>query len=88
MDQDEWDEAKNDANRRKHGIGFELVYDLDWSKAKFKADERFDYGENRRLAFGRIEGRGYAIVFVIRGERVRIISVRRAHDTELQEYDL
>jgi len=80
MDQDEWDEAKNDANRRKHGI--------DWSKAKFKADERFDYGENRRLAFGRIEGRGYAIVFVIRGERVRIISVRRAHDTELQEYDL
>jgi hypothetical protein len=88
MDPYEWDEAKNDANQLKHGIGFELIYEFDWSKAVVEADDRFDYGEGRGLAYGRIDGRGYAVVFVIRGDHVRIISIRRMHEKELKLYDL
>ena len=88
MDPYEWDEAKSAANRLKHGVGFEIVYAFDWSKAVHQIDERYEYGEIRRLAFGRLDGLGYAIVFVIRGERVRIISVRRARDKELSLYGL
>jgi len=61
MDPYEWDETKNAAHRLKHGIGFEIVEDFDWSKAVVEADERFDYGERRALAYGRIAGKGYAI---------------------------
>ena len=31
MDSFVWDEAKNAENRAKHGIGFEIVYEMDWS---------------------------------------------------------
>jgi hypothetical protein len=29
----EWDEAKYAANLEKHGVGFELVYEFDWTNA-------------------------------------------------------
>lgn len=88
MDPYEWDETKYATNLRKHRIRFELIYRFDWSKAAYDVDDRYDYGEERQLAFGRIDGRGYAIVFVIRGHRVRIVSIRRAHDKELAVYGL
>lgn len=88
MDPYEWDESKYATNLKKHQIAFELIYEFDWSNAKFDVDDRFDYGEERLLAFGRIDGRGYAVVYVKRGDRVRIISMRRAHDKELAVYDL
>ncbi|MEP7241505.1 MAG: BrnT family toxin [Devosia sp.] len=87
MDQYEWDEAKNQANRAKHGIGFELIYEFDWSTASFRPDTRFDYGEERNIAYGRIRGRGYAVVYVERNDRVRVISLRPAHEQEMQRYE-
>lgn len=47
MDLYEWDEVKYQANLRKHGIAFELIYQFDWSKAASRLDERFEYGEVR-----------------------------------------
>lgn len=47
MDVYEWDAGKYTTNLVKHGIPFELVYEFDWSKAYFKPDRRFDYGEDR-----------------------------------------
>lgn len=86
MDPYEWDEAKNAANKLKHGIGFELIAEFDWSNATYAADRRFDYGEDRVVAYGRIGLRGYAIVYVRRGDRVRIISLRPAHEKEMRRY--
>ena len=68
MDPYEWDESKYATNLKKHQIAFELIYEFDWSNAKFDVDDRFDYGEERLLAFGRIDGRGYAVVYVKRGD--------------------
>lgn len=53
----EWDDAKDAANRLKHGIGFDRVVEFDWDNAVFQQDVRFDYGEERFRAFGRIAGR-------------------------------
>ena len=88
MDRYEWDEGKYAANLLEHGISFELIYQFDWSSAVIKPDRRFDYGEDRVIAFGRIEGRGYAVVYVRRGDRLRIISLRPAHEKEMRGYGL
>jgi uncharacterized DUF497 family protein len=47
-------------------------------------DDRFDYGERRLRAYGRIDGLGHCIVFTLRGETMRLISFRRAHEKELR----
>ena len=86
MDPYEWDETKYATNLLKHQIRFELVYGFDWDKAYLKPDRRFDYGEDRMIAYGRIEGRGYAIVYTRRADRVRIISLRPAHEKEMRRY--
>lgn len=88
MEQFEWDEAKYRRNVEKHGLGFELVERFDWASAKIAVDDRYDYGEVRGLAYGRIDGRGYAIVFTPRGSRIRIISLRPMHERELRKHGL
>jgi hypothetical protein len=47
-------------------------------------DDRRDYGEVRYRAFGQIGGKGHMIAYTLRGENVRLISFRRAHDRELR----
>ena len=88
MDPHEWDEAKNAANQLKHGVGFELIAEFDWSSALYRNDDRKEYGEVRRLAYGFIGPRAYAIVFVVRGRRIRIISLRPMHLKEMKRHGL
>ena len=87
----EWDEAKNEINRRKHGIGFEtaqLVFD-DPCCVTFV--ERLTDGEERWHAIGSIEK---IIVLVVvhtyreevPDEVVRIISARPATRRERKLY--
>ena len=87
MDGYEWDDAKNEANKLKHGIGFEAIEGFDWSSAITLVDDRFDYGEIRRLAYGRIGSMDCAVVFVVRRERVRVISLRRVHAKEMKRHE-
>lgn len=84
----EWDDEKYARNLRKHQIPFELIYQFDWTAAFHQPDTRFDYGEDRVVAYGRIGDRGYAIVYTQRGDRVRIISIRFAHEKEMKRYGL
>lgn len=88
MEQYEWDEAKNELNRLKHGFGFDLAERFDWEKAVYRTDDRQQYGEARRLAYGFIDARAFAIVFVVRGRRIRIISLRPMHLKEMKKYGL
>ena len=82
----EWDEPKNKANRDKHGVGFELAYHFDWSIAVVEQDQRFDYGEMRYRAFGRIKHKGYCLAFTFRGGNIRVISIRPMHEKETRRY--
>ena len=50
------------------------------------ADNRFDYGEVRQVAFGRIRNRLFVCVFVDRAGERRLISLRKANKRELKRY--
>ena len=88
MDEDlyEWDEAKSQECLKRRGFDFSIIQDFDW-KCVIK-DNRRDYGEARFRAFGTIEGEPYSVAFTLRGERIRIISLRRMHEKEAKRYDL
>ncbi len=49
-------------------------------------DDRKDYGERRRVAYGRIEGRLFVCVFTDREDVRRIISLRKANSRERRAY--
>lgn len=73
----ECDDAKAASNLDKHGVSFEVVHDLDWDTCPIIADERFDYGEARYIAYAASsEGVRYVVAFTLRFSSVRIISVR------------
>ena len=80
----EWDEAKRAANRRKHGIDFEVVNSFVWETAEIKPSPRGS--EMRYAATGYIGTRLHRVIYTERGERLRIISLRKAHLTEVRDY--
>ena len=53
----------------------------------WEVDDRRDYGEERRLAYGFAEGRLYVCVYTRRGRSYRIISVRKANRREQARHD-
>ena len=81
----EWDEDKRRANLEKHGIDFSAVYDFDWATATFLPDDRS--GEYRTKAYGLIEERLHLLVYTVRGDRTRIISLRKANSREVRRYE-
>lgn len=83
----EFDPAKDEANRAKHGLSLADAVALDLSTAAVLVDDRRDYGETRYRAFGRIDGLGYCLAFTVRGQVIRLISFRRAHDEEMELYE-
>ncbi len=85
----EWDEEKAKANLKKHGIDFDeaatvfadpfsmTIPDPDHSRN----DQRFvDVGSSEK-------DRLLVVVYVERGERIRIISCRKATPSERRVYD-
>jgi uncharacterized DUF497 family protein len=78
----DWDEEKAAANLIKHGVAFEAVYGFDWDGAVTAEDIRYDYGEPRYAALGKIGDRAHIVVFTERSETIRIISLRKANRRE------
>ena len=84
----EWDEAKARSNLVKHGVSFDIVWELDWSKALMRPDSRRDYGEERWQALHVDDERTpYVVVFTERQGRFRIVSARRAHAKEALRWE-
>ncbi|MEX0852744.1 MAG: BrnT family toxin [Bauldia sp.] len=83
----EWDLVKAAGNMIKHGISFEAVNGFDWERASVKEDRRRDYGESRFIAVGLIEGRLHVLVFAHRGDRIRVIGLRKANEREMLRYE-
>jgi uncharacterized protein len=81
----EWDESKRQSNLAKHGIDFQDAQRI-FDGPVFERANR-GHGEDRVLAIGLIEGVEIVVVYVIRGERRRIISARRAHRDERHDYE-
>jgi hypothetical protein len=81
----EWDPAKDEANRRRHGISFEEVQELFTSGVDYLEiyDGEHSHDEDRFIAIGPIARGVVLVVYTERHEGVvRIISARRATRAE------
>ncbi len=81
----EWDEDKRRANLAKHGIDLAHFGALDWDRALFFPDDYID-GEQRCRALAFLGDRLVYAVFTIRGDRCRVISMRKATRGEYRVY--
>lgn len=82
----EYDPAKNAENIAKHGLSLAHFAGFD-EDPLVAVDQRRHYGETRYRALGRIDGKGHCLVFTFRGEVMRLISFRRAHEQEMRRYE-
>ena len=80
----EWDERKRQANLAKHHIDFQDAMRVFDGPVFERVDSR--QGEDRVVAIGSMAGIEIVVVYVTRGQRRRIISARRAHRNERQDY--
>jgi len=80
----EWDAAKAAANLKNHKIAFELSTALDLENAV--TQEQIVGGERRVLSYAVAAGRLYAMVWTLRGGRMRIISLRKANERGVARY--
>lgn len=78
----EFDEAKSQANKSKHGIDFAEAQAL-WFDEMFVEIPARTEDEPRFLVVGMISEKHWSAVITYRGERVRLISVRRARVEEV-----
>jgi uncharacterized DUF497 family protein len=82
----EWNEAKRQNNREKHGIDFLDAVEAFTDPHGYVYRSRRQGPEVRYVAVGMMNGALIAVVFTERGERVRIISARAARRSERQHY--
>ena len=82
----EFDGVKDARNRERHGISRARAAELFEQPFLETEDLRADYGERRFIAYGWIEERLFACVYVWRGGRRRIISLRKANRREIDAY--
>ena len=82
----EWDEAKRKSNIKKHGFDF-VDAEKVFNGATFTInDDRFDYGKNRYITLGMLEGIVVVITHLEEDELIRIISMRKATKNEQKIY--
>ena len=87
-DEFEWGDDKNAANQQKHGV--ELIV----AAAMFSDPNRLEQvsgrstaTETRLITIGQAFGVLWACVYTWRGQKRRLISLRRAHRTERRAYE-
>ena len=82
----EFDPKKSDANKTKHGIDFieakELWNDIDYLEIPAKTTD-----ESRFLVIGKIGEKHWTGIITYRNENIRIISMRRARNEEIELYE-
>lgn len=70
----EWDEAKRQSNQERHKVDFVDVLPLFVKVDSIHLqDTRRDYGEDRFILLGQINGRLFQVAYTIRGSATRII---------------
>jgi uncharacterized DUF497 family protein len=84
----EWDGAKNLQNIAKHGVSFELAQRIFDGPVLTWIDDRRDYGEQREVSIGMVDG--VLVLTVAHTDRSgvrRLISARPASRRERSRYE-
>jgi uncharacterized DUF497 family protein len=82
----EFDPRKSYSNKQKHGIDFYEDQAL-WGDPDLIEIPVQTIDEPRYLVIGTIEGKHWSGVITYRGDKVRIISVRRSRKEEVEIYE-
>jgi len=82
----EYDPKKSKSNHEKHGIDFEEAQAL-WMDVDRLEIPAKTLDEPRYLVIGKLNDKYWSAVITYRGENVRIISVRRSRDEEIELYE-
>lgn len=82
----EWDQDKAERNIAKHRVAFEAIVAFAFETALVWEDDRKNYGEVRMVALGFIEGRLHHLTYTMRRNVLRVISLRKANDREINHY--
>ncbi len=82
----EFDPQKSDTNKQKHGIDFIEAQAL-WEDPDLLEIPARTEDEPRFLVVGKINGKHWSGVITYRDDVIRIISVRRARNEEVDVYE-
>jgi hypothetical protein len=82
----EWDAAKEQANRKKHGVDFRTAARVFLDPYVIEFDNFGAADELRFNAIGLVDGRMLFVSSTMRGAVVRIISARGAEPHEKRKY--
>ena len=82
----EYDPDKSAYNKRKHGIDFKEAQQL-WADARLLEVPARTTDEPRWLLIGKIDEKHWSVIITRRGDNVRLISVRRSRDEEVEIYE-
>ena len=80
------DEDKSKSNKLKHGIDFEEAKQL-WIDTELVEVPAKTTDELRYLVIGKMYGKHWSGVITYRGNRIRLISVRRSRTEEVEIYE-
>ena len=85
----EWDPAKEETNKRKHGVSFEEAKQALCSELGFLLREDLSNNENRYVYIGMCKKLNLLVVVAAysEGETTRIISARKANKRERKLYE-
>jgi hypothetical protein len=82
----EFDSQKSENNKKKHGIDFIEAQAL-WNDPDLLEIPARTTDEPRWLVIGRIGEKCWPAIITYRGEKIRLISVRRARPEEVRLYE-
>ena len=82
----EFDPKKSESNKQKHGIDFYEAQKI-WDDPDFIEIPVKTGDELRFLVIGKISEKRWSGVVTYRGEKIRIISVRRSRKEEVEIYE-
>jgi len=86
----EWNERKNAANKRKHGVSFEEAETVFYDDQALLTEDLDEEDEDRFILLGISAGLRTLVVCHCYREHdsvIRIISARKAHREERRDYD-
>lgn len=82
----EYDPEKSAENKRKHGVDFEEAQEL-WSDPGLLEIPARVSDEPRWVVVGKMSQEHWSAVITRRGDNLRIISVRRSREEEIELYE-
>ncbi len=82
----EFDPKKSLSNFAKHGIDF-IQAQLLWEDSNLLSIQAKEIDEPRTLFIGKIDDKYWSAIATMRQENIRIISVRRARNNEIELYE-